>query len=150
MPTTRLAWLPIVALAVSAAAPRLWAAEPAAEKPAAAAVSYFRDIRPMFQVHCLGCHQPAKAMGGLVMTNFEGLFKGGASEQAAIVPGKPDESNLVALITPADGKAEMPKDKEKRAKVHDILKAYYDKVRIRYTAEEMKDTGDQYLEVEIL
>ena len=29
-----------------------------------------------------------------------------------IVPGKPDESYLVQQITPADGKAEMPKEKD--------------------------------------
>ena len=88
------------------------AAEPTGDQKPAATVSYFRDIRPIFQVHCLGCHQPAKAMGDFVMTNFERLLKGGESEQAAIVPGKPDESNLLSQITPTDGKAEMPKDKE--------------------------------------
>lgn len=45
------------------------------------------------------------------MTSFESLFKGGESASAAIVPGKPAESNLIAQITPADGKAEMPKGK---------------------------------------
>ena len=96
--------LAIVLLAV----PSL-AAEPAAP---AGTVSYFRDVRPILQVHCQGCHQPAKAMGEYVMTHLPGLVKGGESEQPAIVPGKPDESNLVTQITPADGKAEMPKDKE--------------------------------------
>jgi WD40 repeat protein len=82
-----------------------------ADKPSPT-VSYFRDVRPIFQVHCLGCHQPAKAMGEFVMADFERLLKGGESEQAAIVAGKPDESNLLAQITPDGGKAEMPKDKE--------------------------------------
>ncbi|HEX3725660.1 MAG TPA: c-type cytochrome domain-containing protein [Pirellulales bacterium] len=81
-----------------------------AQKPAST-VSYFRDVRPIFQNNCLGCHQPAKAMGEFVMTSFEGLLKGGESEHAAVVVGKPDESNLLAQITPHDGKAEMPKDK---------------------------------------
>jgi WD40 repeat protein len=87
------------------------AAETPGQKPAGT-IGYFRDIRPILQVHCQGCHQPAKAMGEYVMTNLEGLFKGGESEQPAVVPGKPDESNLVAQITPKDGKSEMPKDKE--------------------------------------
>jgi WD40 repeat protein len=89
---------------------RAGAAEPAA--PSAATVSYFRDVRPVLQTHCQGCHQPAKAMGEYVMTNLPGLIKGGESEHPAIVPGKPDESNLIAQITPAGGKAEMPKDKD--------------------------------------
>ena len=96
-----------------AAAPLLAADPPAAPaaKPAAT-VSFFRDVRPIFQAHCLGCHQPAKAMGEYAMTAREGLVKGGESGQAAIVPGKPEASYLLTQITPADGKAEMPKEKE--------------------------------------
>ncbi|MBX3439224.1 MAG: DUF1549 domain-containing protein, partial [Planctomycetaceae bacterium] len=75
------------------------------------AVSFYQQIRPIFQAHCQGCHQPAKANGGYVMTDFDRMVKGGESEQAAIAPGKPDESYLLQLITPADGAAEMPKGK---------------------------------------
>ena len=39
-------------------------------------VSYFREVRPIFQAHCQGCHQPAKASGGYVMTNFDNLARG--------------------------------------------------------------------------
>lgn len=104
--------------AALAAGTSVVAAEPTVDQKPAATVSYFRDIRPIFQVHCLGCHQPAKAMGDFVMTNFERLFKGGESAQAAIVPRKPDESNLLSQITPTDGKAEMPKDKEPLTEDH--------------------------------
>ncbi len=82
----------------------------AAEKPArdpAAPISFYKDIRPILQANCAGCHQPAKAKGDYVMTEFARLLAGG-EEGAAVVPGKPDESNLLALATPADGKAEMP------------------------------------------
>jgi len=84
----------------------LGAAEPA--------VSYHKDIRPIFQASCHGCHQPAKAKGDYVMTEFAALLKGGESNdgseggEPAIVPDKPDESLLVLLITPREGKAEMP------------------------------------------
>jgi len=74
-------------------------------------VSYHKEIRPIFQANCQGCHQPAQPGGGYVMTTFESLLKGGESESAAIVPGKPDDSYLVEEITPTDGKAEMPKGK---------------------------------------
>lgn len=86
----------------------------AEEKPAAPAgpVSYFKDIRPIFQANCLGCHQPGKAMGEFVMTDYEHLLKAGESESIAVVPGKPDESNLISQITPEGGHAEMPKDKD--------------------------------------
>src|SRR5262245_21552610 len=34
-------------------------------------VSYYRDVRPLLQANCQGCHQPAKAKGGYVMTDFK-------------------------------------------------------------------------------
>ena len=40
-------------------------------------VSYYKQIRPVFQANCQGCHQPAKAKGGYVMTTFERLLEGG-------------------------------------------------------------------------
>ena len=47
-------------------------------------VSYYREIRLLFQAHCQGCHQPAKAGGGYVMTAFDRLLAGGESMEAAI------------------------------------------------------------------
>lgn len=79
-------------------------------KQPASAVSYYKDIRPIFQARCQGCHQPAKAGGEYVMTGFETLVKGGESGETAIAPGKPAESTLVKLITPENGQAQMPKD----------------------------------------
>ena len=42
-----------------------------------APVSYFKKVRPIFQAQCQGCHQPAKAQGGYVMTDFAKLLAGG-------------------------------------------------------------------------
>jgi len=74
-------------------------------------VSYDKQIRPILQARCQGCHQPAKAGGGYVMTLFDRMLRGGESDEPAIVPTKPDESHLVEMITPHNGKAEMPQDK---------------------------------------
>ncbi len=93
------------------------AAEPQAKAAGDAKVSFFRDIRPIFQEHCQGCHQPAKRGGDYVITGYKDLIKGGESEAEAVVAGKPDDSNLILVITPdADGKAEMPKEKPALAK----------------------------------
>ena len=81
----------------------------AAETPATDAVSFDKQIRLIFQANCQGCHQPAKAGGQYVMTDFTKLVKGGESGSAAVVPGKPEGSYLLQIITPKDGKAEMPK-----------------------------------------
>ncbi len=88
-------------------------ANAADDKPASTSgpVSYYKQIRPIFQGVCHGCHQPAKAKGDFVMTDFASLLKGG-EEGEAIIPGKPEESNLVKLITVHEGKAEMPPKEE--------------------------------------
>lgn len=85
----------------------------AADSPdGGATVSYYRDVRPILQAACHGCHQPGKPEGAYVMTSFDQLMAGGESETAAVVPGKPDESYLLDLIIPDGGEAEMPKGRE--------------------------------------
>ncbi len=87
----------------------------AAESPAP--VSYHRQIRPIFQAHCQGCHQPAKPEGGFVMTEVSRMFAAGDSGSAGILPGKPADSMLVSQITPdGSGHAEMPKEGKPLAK----------------------------------
>ncbi len=76
----------------------------------AEAISYYEQIRPIFQVNCHGCHQPSKAKGDYVMTSFEQLLEGGDTD-VAVVPGEPEASYLIEVITPMDGEAEMPKGK---------------------------------------
>jgi WD40 repeat protein/mono/diheme cytochrome c family protein len=97
----------VAALAIVAP---LTAAEPAA--PASAKVSFYKDVRPIFQQHCQGCHQPAKAQGGYVLTQYAELFKPGNTGKEPVVKGKPDASHLVQQITPQAGKVAMPKDKD--------------------------------------
>ncbi len=75
-----------------------------------ASVSYWNDVRPIFQAHCQGCHQPAKLGGEYDMTSFAKLVAGGESSEVAIIPHDPDGSYLINQITPSAGSAEMPKD----------------------------------------
>ncbi len=74
-------------------------------------ISYYKQVRPVLQSNCVGCHQPAKDRGGYVMTAFDKLLAGGESGDPAVVAKKPDESQLVELITPHAGKAKMPEGK---------------------------------------
>src|SRR5215470_11795316 len=48
-------------------------------------VSYYLKIRPIFQQHCQGCHQPARPKGGFIMTGHADLFKKGEHEGPGIV-----------------------------------------------------------------
>ncbi len=74
-------------------------------------VSYYQDIRPIFQANCQGCHQPAKSKGGYVMTDFKKLLAGGESEGVAIVPQQIEKSMLLKMITLHEGEVRMPKGK---------------------------------------
>ncbi len=103
--------------------PRLWvlvllaaltnsaSAQPNAE-PAEGPVSYFKEVRPIFLTNCQGCHQPAKAQGGYIMTEFAQLLKPGETGKPGIVPGKPEQSYLLDEIRVKDGKHEMPKNRD--------------------------------------
>jgi mono/diheme cytochrome c family protein len=76
-------------------------------------VSYAKHVRPIFQQHCQGCHQPAKAEGGYLMTTYADLFKKGDHDEPGIVAGKPDKSYVVSQIIPHGGKpAAMPRGKD--------------------------------------
>lgn len=83
-------------------------AEPTEPESNTKPVSFNTDIEPIFSRNCFGCHQGAKQQGSYVMTDFDSLLTGGESDEAAIVPGKPDESYLIKQITSIDGKAAMP------------------------------------------
>jgi WD40 repeat protein len=83
------------------------------EKKVPDKVSYYKDVRPLFQLHCQGCHQPAKAQGGYVMSDFAELLKATDGGDVGIVPGQPDKSAVYRQIIPHDGKPPaMPRNKE--------------------------------------
>jgi len=114
-------------------------ASAAEEKANAKPVSFHKDVRPLFQANCNGCHQPAKAKGQYVMTDFAALLKGGDGGEAAIVPGKPDESYLVEQITPNEkGEYDMPKGKNAKP----FHEAEIELIR-RWIAEGAKDDSPQ-------
>lgn len=73
------------------------------EKP----VSYFHDVRPIFNSNCNACHKPEKNKGELDMTTFASLMKGG-KHGSAVVPGDPQKSKLVEMIS--GDEPDMPKD----------------------------------------
>lgn len=70
---------------------------------------FLSKVAPVLQRRCLSCHNATQRKGGFSLATASTAMKGGESGEA-IIAGKPDESFLLDLITPADGKAEMPKD----------------------------------------
>jgi cytochrome c553 len=84
----------------------LHAAPPAAARDDDAAF-FEEQVRPVLATRCLSCHGDTKQKAGLRLDSLVGMLRGGESG-AAVVPGEPDESNLVMAIR-HDG-WEMPPD----------------------------------------
>ena len=101
-----------LALAAGLVAASTSPADPAKDKALVGPVSYYRDVRRVFQQNCQGCHQPARPMGSYVMTSYADLLKAGDTGKAGVVAGKSHLSELVRQMVPGkDGKAAMPKNK---------------------------------------
>ena len=59
-----------------------------------AAPNFVRDIQPILETNCMRCHKQGKAKGGLRMETYALMMDGG-NDANAIVPGKPEESDLI-------------------------------------------------------
>ena len=81
--------------------------EPASKE--AAPVSFYRQVRPILQRHCSGCHQPAKKGGQLLLTSYADFQKGGENG-GSFTPGKPEESLVLDYISGEN--PEMPRNAE--------------------------------------
>ena len=71
-------------------------------------VDFYAKVFPVFEASCLECHQGGKAKGGLHLDTRAGALKGGKSDGAALVPGDPSKSALLARIRSADPDEVMP------------------------------------------
>ncbi|HYM09848.1 MAG TPA: c-type cytochrome domain-containing protein, partial [Bryobacterales bacterium] len=72
----------------------------------AAEPSYMRDIRPIIQRQCQGCHQPALKSSKLDLTSFE-TFQAGGQHGPAFQPGASAESLVVKYVS-GELKPQMP------------------------------------------
>ena len=73
-------------------------------------IEFNRDIRPILSNNCYQCHGPDKnqLQAGLRLDKPDNAVAKLESGQAAIVPGDPVASSLVARITSADPNLKMP------------------------------------------
>src|SRR5881394_1872101 len=88
----------LMLVAALTATPRLNAA-------ADRAIDFNRDIRPIFSENCFACHGPdeKKRKAGLRFDVKEDVFKKLDSGSTAVVPGKPQQSQLFKVISlPSD------------------------------------------------
>ncbi len=72
------------------------------------AEDFFRErVVPVLQRRCLSCHNDVQRKGGFSLQSKESAFDNGYFE-----PGDAAASYLVDVITPTNGKAEMPKNSD--------------------------------------
>jgi uncharacterized membrane protein len=70
----------------------------------------FDRVQPIFEQRCVKCHAGQDAAEGLRLTSYQEVMAG-TEEEKVVVPGQPDESELVKRITGAS-EPRMPLDQE--------------------------------------
>lgn len=80
-----------------------------AQESLPAVVEFNRDVRPILSDNCFYCHGPDKNKreADLRLDTESGLL-GSEGHSAAVIPGKPEESELIRRITSADPEQKMP------------------------------------------
>jgi len=76
------------------------------------AVDFARDVRPIFDKHCIQCHSADKQESGLRLDVKSLALRGGDNRGPDIVPGKASESPLVQLVKSLDAQERMPPEGE--------------------------------------
>ena len=99
---------------------------------AADSVDFNRDIRPILSNNCFKCHGPDEGLreAGLRLDKRDDAIRELESGSTAIVPGKPEGSELVARIFSEDADVKMPPPSsnkqltaEQKQKLHDWIRA---------------------------
>jgi hypothetical protein len=83
---------------------------------AADKVDFQRQIRPLLADKCFACHgsDAEHREGGLRLDQSDSALKGGDSGEPAIVPAKPDKSELIRRIFATDESERMPPAESKK------------------------------------
>ena len=71
-------------------------------------VSFSKDLAPILARKCVACHGPEKSKGHFRVDSFDWLTKAGESKSAPLVPGQPEQSELVRRLTAKDEDERMP------------------------------------------
>ncbi len=82
--------------------------------PSPEGIAYFeKNIRPLLAANCYACHSSklASPMSGLTLDTKAGVLRGGKSGVPAEVPGKPDDSLIVAAVRHTANGLSMPPGK---------------------------------------
>lgn len=85
-------------------------------------IDYSTQVKPIFNKKCIACHGGVKQKAGFSLLFREEALGNTESGKPAIIPGKPDESELIRRISIADPEERMPYKHEPLSKEEiDIL-----------------------------
>lgn len=88
--------------------------------PASGPVSFEHQVKPVLESKCVPCHSPPYGMNGFRLDNRDYAFARGTAGPR-IVPGRPDESLLLALSSVHAGVAVMPKVGNRVTKTESLI-----------------------------
>ena len=74
----------------------------------ASSVDFAREVKPLFEKHCLKCHGPDKQKSGYRLDVKEIAISGGESHAPNIVPGSSEKSPLLRFISGEEPDMRMP------------------------------------------
>ncbi|MBX2841951.1 MAG: DUF1553 domain-containing protein [Flammeovirgaceae bacterium] len=75
-------------------------------------ISFNEEIRPILNKNCISCHGGVKQSGGFGMVFRENALRETESGVLAIIPGEPNESELVKRLRHNDPEIRMPMEAE--------------------------------------
>jgi Planctomycete cytochrome C len=71
-------------------------------------IDFAHQIKPLFERSCIACHSGEKSRGLFRVDSRDAILKGGASGEAAIVPGHSEKSPLIDYVSGNVPESEMP------------------------------------------
>ena len=94
----------------------------------AGSIDFKRDVQPIIERSCVGCHDGEKPKGKLSLTSRAALLKGGQSGDPAVSPGYGEESPLLHYVAGEVEDLEMP-PLDRREKYPPLTPAEVDTLR---------------------
>ncbi len=107
---------------------------------AAEPVDFTKEIRPIFEKHCISCHGATKQKAGLKLDLGKRVLKGSLNGPV-VVSKKPSESKLIRALT-GDGEDQMPPDGALDAATVELVRRWIEEGAV-IPAEE-KDSAPQH------
>ncbi len=77
-------------------------------------IDFTHQIKPLLERSCVGCHGGAKPRGLFRVESRDAILKGGASGEAAVVPGQSEKSLLIDYVSGTVPDSEMPPEAQRK------------------------------------